>query len=74
MAMSRQMTVALSRRNTLLSVAALALLACTTAPALAQDYPAKTITIVVPFAAGGGVDCGKKVPGYVASLWLANTT
>ena len=56
MAISRQITVALSRRNTLLSVAALALLACTTAPALAQDYPAKTITIVVPFAAGGGVD------------------
>ena len=56
MAISRRMTVAPSRRNTLLSVAALALLAGTTAPALAQDYPAKTITIVVPFAAGGGVD------------------
>ncbi|MFT3720600.1 Bug family tripartite tricarboxylate transporter substrate binding protein [Pseudorhodoferax sp.] len=25
-------------------------------PAAAQDYPAKTITIVVPFSAGGGVD------------------
>ena len=25
-------------------------------PALAQEYPARTITIVVPFSAGGGVD------------------
>ncbi len=37
---------------------ALASLACgaLSLPALAQDYPSKTITIVVPFSAGGGVD------------------
>jgi len=34
----------------LLSAAFLAL------PALAQDYPSKTVTVVVPFTAGGGVD------------------
>ena len=38
------------RRYALLSAALLAL------PALAQDYPSKTITLVVPFTAGGGVD------------------
>lgn len=31
-------------------------LAATGVPALAQDYPARQITIVVPFTAGGGVD------------------
>ncbi|HSV45189.1 MAG TPA: tripartite tricarboxylate transporter substrate-binding protein, partial [Ramlibacter sp.] len=30
--------------------------ACVAGPALAQDYPARPITIVVPFTAGGGVD------------------
>jgi tripartite-type tricarboxylate transporter receptor subunit TctC len=43
--------MALLRRTFLLcSVAALTL------PALAQDFPTKTVTIVVPFTAGGGVD------------------
>jgi tripartite-type tricarboxylate transporter receptor subunit TctC len=39
-------------------VAALALSAITALPvtALAQEFPSKTITIVVPFSAGGGVD------------------
>ncbi|MFZ4287726.1 Bug family tripartite tricarboxylate transporter substrate binding protein [Variovorax sp. HJSM1_2] len=38
------------RKTLLLSAAFLAF------PALAQDYPSKTITVVVPFTAGGGVD------------------
>ena len=41
------------RRIALLSAAALA---CVFQPAVAQDYPSKTVTIVVPFTAGGGVD------------------
>ncbi|MDW5442914.1 tripartite tricarboxylate transporter substrate binding protein [Polaromonas sp. SM01] len=33
-----------------------AVLAFPSLPALAQDYPSKTVTVVVPFSAGGGVD------------------
>ena len=44
------------RRHVLLSTLAAALGAAAWLPAAAQDYPAKTITIVVPFSAGGGVD------------------
>jgi len=40
-----------------LSVAALlALCAQATVPASAQDYPARAVTMVVPYAAGGGLD------------------
>jgi tripartite-type tricarboxylate transporter receptor subunit TctC len=39
----------------LLSIAALALLALA-APALAQPYPSRTVSVVVPFPAGGSVD------------------
>ena len=35
---------------------AISLAAIAVAPAMAQNYPTKTITIVVPFSAGGGVD------------------
>src|SRR3984957_19214165 len=31
-------------------------LACSAAPALAQDWPAHALTMVVPWAAGGGTD------------------
>ncbi|MDB5893427.1 MAG: hypothetical protein JWQ88_958 [Rhodoferax sp.] len=41
------------RRTLLLSALGLGAAAL---PALAQDYPARTVTIVVPFTAGGGVD------------------
>ena len=40
------------------AVAGLALAGVLTgsAPALAQDYPTKTVTLVVPYPPGGGVD------------------
>jgi tripartite-type tricarboxylate transporter receptor subunit TctC len=40
--------------KTLLPAAALAL--CLIAPAMAEDYPARTVTLIVPYPAGGGVD------------------
>jgi tripartite-type tricarboxylate transporter receptor subunit TctC len=43
------------RRTAFLRTMALGLALCATA-AIAQDYPSKTITIVVPFAAGSGTD------------------
>jgi tripartite-type tricarboxylate transporter receptor subunit TctC len=39
-----------------LSVSILAALAAIAAPAQAQQYPARSVTVVVPFAAGGGSD------------------
>ena len=35
---------------------ALALIAAVTAPAAAQKYPARTVTVIVPYPAGGSVD------------------
>jgi tripartite-type tricarboxylate transporter receptor subunit TctC len=40
----------------LLKAACLALLVALPAPALAQKFPERTVRIIVPFAAGGGVD------------------
>jgi tripartite-type tricarboxylate transporter receptor subunit TctC len=40
--------------RTLLPAAALVL--CLIAPAMAEDYPARTVTLIVPYPAGGGVD------------------
>ncbi len=44
------------RRNLVVQSLLLAAGFSLSAVALAQDYPSKTITIVVPFSAGGGVD------------------
>jgi tripartite-type tricarboxylate transporter receptor subunit TctC len=45
------------RRRTFARVAAgLAAAALLSAPAMGQDFPAKPVRIIVPFAAGGGVD------------------
>src|SRR5712691_12546608 len=38
------------------SALALALLAFAAAPVLAQSYPSRTVTVIVPFPAGGSVD------------------
>ena len=43
-------------RNLVLAAAVLAAVSGVSAPARAQDYPARTITLVVPFPPGGGVD------------------
>jgi tripartite-type tricarboxylate transporter receptor subunit TctC len=44
----------LNRRTAVVALGALAMLSA--APALAQDYPTRPITIIVPFAAGGPTD------------------
>ena len=43
-------------KTSLRAIAALVLVATTMAPAAAQDYPTRPITLVVPYAAGGGND------------------
>src|SRR5262245_66200327 len=39
----------------------LTLLSSVAAPASAQEWPAKNITLIVPFAAGGGIDASARV-------------
>jgi tripartite-type tricarboxylate transporter receptor subunit TctC len=54
-AISRAPTLAAARRTWLCGLAAL-VLAASAPPAAAQDYPAKPVRIIVPFAAGGPAD------------------
>ena len=42
-------------------VAVVFVLAAITTPSAAQEWPAKTITLVVPFAAGGGIDASARL-------------
>lgn len=50
------MTIQVSKRAMFSAVAALALGALSSQPALAQGYPDKPITMIVPFSAGGPTD------------------
>jgi len=52
------------------SVAALLLALALSVPALAQDYPARTITLVVPYPPGGGVDAMARVVAERLSVAL----
>src|SRR3954463_3763005 len=42
---------------------AFAALAATALPAAAQNYPARPITLIVPWGAGGGTDATARIPG-----------
>jgi tripartite-type tricarboxylate transporter receptor subunit TctC len=53
--------IRLTRRTAFVAAAALGLTA--TAPVLAQGFPNKPITLVVPFAAGGGTDIAARIIG-----------
>ena len=46
----------MTRRDVLLVAGLIAALATSAAPASAQDYPTRPITLIVPYAAGGGND------------------
>src|SRR5260370_21981943 len=58
--------------KTILS-AALAALIGTSAGALAQDWPTRPITLVVPFAAGGGLDVSVRIQAQRMSELLGQT-
>ena len=53
--------------RTSLFATALAALLSWTAPAFAQDYPTKPIKVIVPYAAGGGVDILARLVGQQLS-------
>src|SRR3954466_10879495 len=52
--------------------AVLALAALASAPAHAQDYPNRPITLVVPYAAGGGNDVMARIVGEKMSRTLGH--
>ena len=58
---------------TRLALAAAAVLAALTAPAPAQDWPSRPITLIVPFAAGGGVDASARLQALAIGEILGQT-
>ena len=59
------MTIGMRFSAAILGVAGGLALALTTMPAAAQEYPAKSILLVVPFAAGGGIDASARLQAQV---------
>ena len=49
----------LNHRARLFGIALVALACC--APAVAEDYPSRPVTLIIPFPAGGGVDAVGRV-------------
>jgi tripartite-type tricarboxylate transporter receptor subunit TctC len=67
-------SLSLSRRRSLQTLAATALFALGTAPAMAQTpYPSKPITMIVPFSAGGTTDILARVVGQALSTELGQS-
>ena len=54
-------------------LAAAAALIALTASAAAQDWPTRPMTLVVPFAAGGGVDLSARIQAQRMSELLGQT-
>lgn len=54
-------TPRINRRRLTQSLVAGLLTACASLPALAADFPTKPVTLVVPFAAGGGLDVTARI-------------
>ena len=50
------------------------LLAILAGPALAQDYPSRPITLIVPYTAGGGNDLMARTAGEKGRAWRSEAT
>src|SRR5437879_10489077 len=59
--------------NTTQLGSALAILVSLSAAAQAQDYPTRPITLIVPFAAGGGLDVSVRIQAQRMSELLGQT-